>query len=119
MMVAIDPGTYSLSMACRPDDSVPKDFRIRLAGTLTMGVGRPAFALGEGSDIPQCIGSRRGEKEGQLLTQDINVIVKHRCFPVYPISGSKTPSQVSGIAPATLVFSHQAPPRQSPRRRMG
>jgi hypothetical protein len=66
MMVAIDPGTYSLSMAFRPDDSLPKDFRIRLAGTLTMEVGGPAFAPGEGSDIPQCIGSRRGEKEGQL-----------------------------------------------------
>jgi hypothetical protein len=66
MMVAIDPDSYSLLMAFRPNDSLPKDFQIRLAGTLTMGVGCPAFALGEGSDIPQCVGSRRGEKEGQL-----------------------------------------------------
>jgi hypothetical protein len=66
MRVAIDPGPYSLSMAFRPDDSLPKNVRLRLAGALTKGVGCPAFAPGEGSDIPQCIGSRRGEKEGQL-----------------------------------------------------
>jgi len=66
MRVASDPGPYSLSMVFRPDDSLSKDFRIKVAGSLTMGIGFPAFALGEGSDIPQCVGSRRGEKEGQL-----------------------------------------------------
>jgi hypothetical protein len=80
MLIAIDPGTYPLSMVFRPDESLPKDFRIRLAGTLTMGIGGPAFAPGEGSDIPQCIGA------GEARRRD-NCLAGHRNYrPVEVVS---------------------------------